>query len=191
MLQIFGTNGTAFPHALMAADERAAEAVRRQGCPCGGALHQSNYPRKPRGLPSEYDALFQTRFSFCCARDGCRRRRTPPSVRFLGRRVYVGLIVLLCSAERLQPVEADVPRRTVGRWRTWFASRFVESRFWQSARALFMPPVVESALPRSLLEQFVGERAAAVRAALAFLSPITTTSVPGSPLEWAAIMGDE
>jgi len=29
------------------------------------------------------------RFSFCCARDGCRTRKTPPSFRFLGRKVYL------------------------------------------------------------------------------------------------------
>ena len=30
---------------------------------------------------------------YCCAEEDCRRRRTPESVRFLGRRVYAGLVV--------------------------------------------------------------------------------------------------
>ena len=30
--------------------------------------------------------------------DGCRRRSTPPSVRFLGRRVYLGVMVILFTA---------------------------------------------------------------------------------------------
>jgi hypothetical protein len=40
------------------------------------------------------------RFSFCCDRDGCRNRATPPSVRFLGRKVYLGAVVMLISASR-------------------------------------------------------------------------------------------
>ena len=38
------------------------------------------------------------RFSFCCDQEGCRRRHTPPSVRFLGRRVYGGLVAVLIPA---------------------------------------------------------------------------------------------
>jgi hypothetical protein len=40
---------------------------------------------------------FDRRFSLCCGREGCRRRATPPSVRFLGRRVYVGAVVIVAS----------------------------------------------------------------------------------------------
>ena len=43
------------------------------------------------------------RLSFCCDRDGCRKRTTPPSVRFLGRKVYLGAIVILISAMRQGP----------------------------------------------------------------------------------------
>jgi hypothetical protein len=31
---------------------------------------------------------------------GCRRRRTPPSVRFLGRRVYVGFVLVAAMQHR-------------------------------------------------------------------------------------------
>jgi hypothetical protein len=35
---------------LFRCDRELAEEVRRDGCPhCSGRLHQSNYPRKPRG----------------------------------------------------------------------------------------------------------------------------------------------
>jgi hypothetical protein len=37
------------------------------------------------------------RYSFCCAEEDCRRRRTPESLRFLGRRVYAGLVVVLVT----------------------------------------------------------------------------------------------
>jgi hypothetical protein len=129
VLQISETIGTAFVRALVEADERAAEDVRRQGCPCGGRLHRADYPRKARGLPAELDTYFQSRISFCCARDGCRRRRTPPSVRFLGRRVYAALIVMMCAADWIEPLELGVPRRTLRRWRRWFRATLVRTRF--------------------------------------------------------------
>jgi hypothetical protein len=33
------------------------------------------------------DKGYGQRFSFCCAVGGCRKRTTPPSLRFLGRKV--------------------------------------------------------------------------------------------------------
>lgn len=71
-------------------DYDLAEATRLSQCRlCGGPLHVSNFLRKPRGLgfaPAEEE---RRRLSFCCGREGCRARSTPPSVRFLGRRMYV------------------------------------------------------------------------------------------------------
>ena len=78
---------------LLRIDEELAGQTRAEGCPCGGVLHCANYPRKPRGCPSEIVDDFDTRFSFCCNR--CRRRMTSMSVRFLGRRVYLALVVVL------------------------------------------------------------------------------------------------
>jgi hypothetical protein len=40
------------------------------------------------------------RFSFCCAVDGCRSRATPPSLRFLGPKVYIAAIVVLIAVLR-------------------------------------------------------------------------------------------
>ncbi|WP_245731956.1 hypothetical protein [Thiocapsa roseopersicina] len=91
---------------LLHIDEDLAEAAREAGCPaCGGTLHQADYPRKPRGCPEPWREAFATRRSFCCAQ--CRRRLTPRSVRFLGRRVYLGLIVVLaCVRHRGQHPQA-------------------------------------------------------------------------------------
>src|SRR5579862_4247721 len=76
---------------LQKVDGDFAEEAHQQGCLfCGGNLHRANYDRKPRGGPQ-----WDWRFSFCCAKEDCRRRRTPPSVRFLGRKVYAGLVVVL------------------------------------------------------------------------------------------------
>jgi hypothetical protein len=59
---------------------------------CHGKLHRADFDRKPRGGPQ-----WVRRYSFCCAEEDCRRRRTPESVRFLGRRVYTGLAVVLIT----------------------------------------------------------------------------------------------
>jgi hypothetical protein len=73
--------------------------VQLVGCAvCGGKLHVAHYPRKPRGIRGSLDGSVKTRLSFCCATDGCRRRCTPPSVRFLGRKVYLGAVVILVMA---------------------------------------------------------------------------------------------
>ncbi len=83
-------------------------------------------PRKPRACPTEVRADFESRFSFCCHR--CRRRTTSMSVRFLGRRVYLGLAVELLSARHAGQTGAaakisgalDIPVRTLERWRHWW-----------------------------------------------------------------------
>jgi hypothetical protein len=165
-------------------DVDLAQTVRALGCHyCDGALHSAHYARKPRGGPPGLAAKIDQRFSFCCARDGCRRRMTPPSVRFLGRRVYFGAVVLLASALRdgltARRVEAlreqlGVDVRTLRRWRRWWQEVFVESAFWRAARARFTPPLAESALPGALLERFTAETSRGVLVqTLQFLAPIS------------------
>ena len=80
---------------LITIDQEFADEARSEGCACGGPVHQANYDRKPRGGPSDLGPEYGKRLSWCCAREGCRKRKTPPSVRFLGRRVYLGAVVLL------------------------------------------------------------------------------------------------
>jgi hypothetical protein len=103
---------------------------------CGGALHRGDYPRKPRGGPG-----WEKRYSYCCSREGCRKRKTPPSVRFLGRKVYVGVVVVLVSAmmqglsegrvKRLRQA-LEIDRRTLGHWREWWMRTFVAGCFLES-----------------------------------------------------------
>ncbi|MFH1269216.1 MAG: hypothetical protein ABIK89_26095 [Planctomycetota bacterium] len=62
---------------------------------CSGPLHQANYPRKPRG--EESDARPVWRLSFCCGVEGCRKRTTPRSLRFFGRKVYLGLTFVIAG----------------------------------------------------------------------------------------------
>jgi hypothetical protein len=174
---------TRFHQLLLNFDHDMADAARDQGCPCGGVLHYGRYRRKARGLPAGLDReTYCRRFSFCCAVDGCRQRTTPPSLRFLGPRVYVATMVVLISAmlhgatpprvERLSHL-FGVSRRTIARWREWWRAAFAASRFWQAGRAALMPPVDPDRLPASLLERFAGGGAEQLLALLRFLAPIT------------------
>ena len=76
---------------LLKVDRDLAAEAKAARCSCGGTLHSARYPRKPRGGPDPLDPEYGHRLSFCCAVDGCRQRVTPPSVRYLGRRVYLGV----------------------------------------------------------------------------------------------------
>lgn len=174
---------------LFKIDQEFAEEARGEGCPCGGRLHRANYARKPRGGPSELGPEYGTRLSWCCAREGCRSRKTPPSVRFLGRRVYLGAVVLLVSAmqggitdRRVDQLQSllGVSRRTLWRWRTWWRQSFPASELWRRERGRFLPAVDDSILPASLLERFTGEddRSRLIQA-LSFLAPLTTQSAEG------------
>ena len=172
-----------FHQLLLACDADLAEAARAGRCSlCGGVLHSACYPRKPRGRPCRLGPEHDRRFSFCCAVDGCRSRTTPPSLRFLGRKVYLAAIVVVVAIlrhgvttsriDRLsQAVGAD--RRTVERWRAWWRERFPMTPFWQVARAAFMPPIDRERLPASLLERFTGDDADRLVALLCFIGPIT------------------
>jgi hypothetical protein len=182
-----------FFSALTKFDGDLAAGVRAAGCGCGGRLDSARYPRKPRGGPAALGAEYGWRLSFCCAEEGCRRRVTPPSVRYLGRRVYLGVVVVLVSAMEhglsLRRVAAltqhlGIGLRTLRRWRQWWRTVFVRSRVWRGGRGRFVPPVDETALPRACLERFSGAAGERVLAMLCFLTPLTTTASPkgrGSP----------
>ena len=150
-----------------------------------GVLHSAKYKRKPRSGQKECQE--ERRDSFCCDQDGCRKRHTPPSVRFLGRRVYWGVVVVLVSAaahgitpERMRVLREalGIDRRTLERWRQWWQETFVQSPFWKVARARFMPLLSEKSLPLSLGRAFQVTRPGQLRQLLRFLAPITTGSIP-------------
>lgn len=169
---------------LTALDEAIAEQVRAACCQhCGGRLDRADYPRKPRGgaLATEAES-WCVRLSLCCAREGCRRRSTPPSVRFLGRRVYVEILVLVACLRALADSAstaaelAQVPRRTVARWQSWWRTAFVVSALWLELRSRLVPPADEGRLPASLLERL--DASSPWLSAACLLAPCTTLSVP-------------
>lgn len=155
--------GRTFWSFLTSVDEDLAECARRQGCPCGGRLHSAHYPRAPRSSLDHLPQDYRCRFSFCCDRDGCRKRVTPPSVRFLGRKVYLGVVVILISAMRQGPSPRrvrelssafGVDSATITRWQAFWRDHVPKTPFWKRARARLVPIVEIVALPLSLVEAF-------------------------------------
>ena len=173
-----------FFRVLVQIDADLAATAQQAGCArCSGVLHRGYYLRKPRGVPSGLSDEDKRRASFCCA--ACRKRATPPSVRFLGRRVYLGIIVVLATALQQGPTpwgatqlrEAlGVGLGTLARWRVWWKEVFVRSTFWKAARAAFSPPVDEVGVPRSLRERFGGDEFESLVALLRFVTPLSTPS---------------
>jgi|688.fasta_scaffold109312_1 hypothetical protein len=178
---------------LARADAEIAEVVRGSGCRlCGGRLHRGDYLRKPRGaLLATAGEAFAVRFSFCCGREGCRRRTTPPSLRFLGRRVYLEAVVLVASViAATRGCGRDTGRvvgvgpRTLGRWVAWWRGSFLETLvFVTLAGALAMGTSrARGCMPVSLWAASpVAEGAETVRWLARALAPLTTTSF-GSPI---------
>lgn len=180
-----------FHNLLLAFDADLAEAARAEHCrDCGGALHSAKFRRKPRGRPKSLACRLgpehDQRFSFCCAIDGCRKRETPPSLRFLGRKVYLAMTVVVIAVMRHGATTArvarltaviGVDRRTIERWRRWWRDSFTATPFWQIARAAFMPPADHDRLPASLIERFTGADADRLVALLRFIGPVTGGAV--------------
>ena len=171
---------------LFSVDQDLAEATRKAACQCGGRLHCANYPRKPRGGCENLPESSGYRLSFCCDRDGCRKRATPPSVRFLGRKVYLGAVVVLVAAMRQGPSPRrvrelselfDADRRTIGRWRVFWREHFPQTAFWKVARSRLVPKIDIANLPRALFDAFIhsDDSSEDWERLLQFLSPITIT----------------
>jgi hypothetical protein len=168
---------------LLDVDGDLAAQTRTARCACGGPLYVAHFARKPRGARGVLPPGFERRFSFCCGRDGCRRRATPPSVRFLGRKVYLAVTVVLVTALRHGPSPArlaalrqalGVEPATVARWRTWWREAFAPSPFGRSLRARLLAAFDPGRLPGSLLEAFAGSPLEQLVALLGMLAPISS-----------------
>jgi hypothetical protein len=186
MLDAIGL-GSDFFEGLLTIDRAIVERAATEPCrECGGPLYRGDYRRKPRGgLIAALGEGFDRRFSLCCGRDGCRHRATPPSMRFLGRRVYVGAVVIVAAAVAVAMMTAatllrttGVPARTVRRWLRWWRGPFTESAPFAEISARLVRAPERQRLPASLLERLADDPPLAVRRLLAWLAPLTTTSCP-------------
>ena len=119
---------------------------------CGGRLDTAHFPRKPRGAGEEEE----WRFSLCCRNEGCRHRVTPPSLRFLGRKVYSAWVVILgLDFSRELGLVRAVSRRTLGRWRQFWRERLSETQpFMRWARAGLPPGTPPTDRPGPLVPCF-------------------------------------
>jgi hypothetical protein len=79
--------------------------------------------------------------------------------------VFLGVIVILATAihnglaprRRKELVEKlDLSAQTLWRWKRWWRTDFVQTRYWQGERGRYSPPIDESALPGSLLGRLRG-----------------------------------
>jgi hypothetical protein len=102
-------------------------------------------------------------------------------VRFLGRRVYLGVMVVLVTAMRQGPTPKGsallqkrfgADRRTIARWQTWWRDAFPRTKFWKVARARCIARAVPAEFPRTIVERFRAESGERIAALLRFLSPM-------------------
>jgi hypothetical protein len=148
-------------------------------------MNWANYPRKPRGVPPEAAKYFEKRFGHCCSTAECRKRRTPPSVRFLGRRVYVAIFIIIifsvASHELYQKLiittaANSFSKWTLDRWVIWWDCVIPISRVWKKISGQLNSNVDNQFLPLFLIEQFLASNEGitdkAMLSLLEFLSPM-------------------
>lgn len=175
-----------FHEQLYKVDQEEAALMQAKGCRCcGGQLHQAHYPRIGFGLPARLASLYDKRLSFCCG--SCRRRSTPPSVRFFGRRRYTSMVFVLLSALRSSPSEhrrdrlarcfgVHISLATWRRWLSWWRLGFPKTALWVTFKAHFT--LSGSSHPFTLLRQLAATTLSQrLMQALVFLSPITIQAI--------------
>jgi hypothetical protein len=187
MLDPFGF-GREFFVQLLKIDRGIVKLAAEKACShCGGRLYRSDYPRKGRvGALGNVGDILDRRFSLCCGSEGCRRRATPPSVRFLGRRVYAGAVVVVASVMALAIFTAQalaatgIPSRTRRRWGTWWRDAFPQSAVFSGLSGRLVPAPAIDQLPESIIERLIGDDCERILLLLRHLGPLTTTSCADS-----------
>lgn len=170
-----------FSELLMEVDRDLLDRLRSAGCSkCGGPLHAGHFERKPGGVlvpPEQWPERYTLRFDLCCG--WCRRRTLPASVRFLGRKVFLGVViavatVLVRGADRNAVAslrrQLGVSRSTLARWCRWWQA-LPGTASWSRARGTLPVDLDEQALPMSLLDRYRGSAADHMRLLLRFLLP--------------------
>ena len=172
-----------FHNSLFDLDRLIAEQFRQSQCPlCFGNLNQSNFPRKPRGVPEETDPDYHIRFSLCCSNDGCRKRFTPPSMRFLSRKVYSSVVILLIFLLKPETDESRIETlnrllgttlsvETLRRWRHFWTKDLPQTHTW---KRLPIHRSLSQELPMSLLALFQETGKQSLIMGLKLILPLTT-----------------
>lgn len=184
-----------FHERLLELDKELARKAAAQGCGvCGKTLHSADYPRTARGTPAEAVPRIEIRYSFCCSGRDCRKRMTPPSVRFLDRRRFVSVLVVLAvvvtegvTGARLRRLrqELDLDRRTLERWRTWWKNQVPRTDWWHRVRSLLSYPVEDGRLPGELIGRFKGDPEDQLLAFLRLLRPLSQSAAMRSRFSMA------
>ncbi len=175
-------------HLLHRIDIDLAGQQQKAGCPfCGGALHYSNYQRKPRGGPKLSEHLY-IRLSLCCSKEKCRRRTLPKSTLFMDRRVYFRVVILIVTtlsqskaqeySKNMLSKMLDADRKTITRWLRYFRELFPKSRTWTTVRGFISPVVTAFSLPGSLVEYYLENSECIMQATINCLMLLTTESQP-------------
>ena len=171
---------------LIKIDRELANICAEKGCIlCGGKLHQSDYPRSPMGISQAFRDQYAKRTSFCCK--DCRKRTTPPSARFFGRRWYpaplhIFISIMICgiSKRRIALIEKHfgivVRESTWRRWRKWWRDEFVATKFWSQAKGKLPPgnDITQGSFPRAIFNFYTGNVEEKMLLFLLFLLPLTS-----------------
>lgn len=166
-------------------DQELVNKSRQEGCLfCGGKLHRADYPRSPLGIPPEFRDDYDSRLSSCC--DGCRKRTTPMSIRFFGRRWYpaplfilISLFTLGINKRRLAQIKKYfglvVSETSWRRWRKWWRDAFTQTKFWQQEKGRLpsTPAIIQGPYPRVLLDVLQGKLKEKMGLLLRFFAPLT------------------
>ena len=142
-----------FFHELRKHDYALFLKIKSEGCLlCRSKLDTSNFKRKPRGLGENEEV----RYSLCCRLEGCRKRITTPSLRFFGRKVYSGWVIIL-ALDYLKELGlyGQISSQTLARWKNFWRDRLSEQNpFMLKARSILPPGLSGCDRPGGLLSVF-------------------------------------
>ena len=167
---------------LLKIDKDIAKLIQEGRCIyCGEKLDAAHFRRKEGfGIPKNCGDDCLIRFSFCCRKDGCRRRATAPSLRFLPGKSYLTVIISLMSImthgatkDRLRKLEEElkISPQTIMKWRKWWREDFFKSDYWKVQKGYHSLMIKGEDFLSSLLENFIGKDSfAGLTSFLGFLS---------------------
>jgi hypothetical protein len=183
-------NDARFFYFLLLIDQDIAEIYQARRCPfCGGILDVGHFSRKPRGQPDGVKDDFKKRFSFCCRKDGCRKRVTPPSVRYLDRKIYLKILTVLvvtmkdgASNKNIKQLKSTlkIDWHTLKRWRDWWTSVFPKTNHGIVVRGRLPPSNAQGSLICQAMRSFLSTLDDLIKVMVAwgkmllFLTPLAT-----------------